>query len=89
LNCNEEFVKLYIRLIQIALAIVEIVSSTSASTAPKGLVNNIRIVPKWQIVGSQSAKRQQNFNLSPNAPPRKATLLTEDGPLEVNGFQVI
>ncbi len=54
-------------------------------------MNNIRIVPKWQIVGSQSAKRQQNFNLSPSAPPRKATLLTEDGPLEVNlnCFQVI
>ena len=51
-----------------------------------GLVNNIRIVPKWQIVGDQKRQNSSNFGLNwndPNGQPRKATLLTEDGPLEV------
>ena len=74
---------------QLTVTILDNVSFATDSTTENGCVNNIRIVPKWQIVGSQSEKRQPNFSLSPNVPPRKVTLLTEDGPLEVNDLQLM
>ena len=69
----------------------ESVSNTAAS--------QVRLLPKWQIVGSASAssgskphQRPSLASLKPGSAPQKATLLTKNGPQDVSAdisFDVI
>ena len=45
-----------------------------------------RSLPKWQIVGSAASKPLQRpvASLKPGSAPQKATLLTQNGPVDVS-----
>ena len=59
------------------------VSNSTTAAVPQ---DQARILPKWQIVGSAASKPLQRpvASLKPGSAPQKATLLTQNGPVDVS-----
>ena len=60
--------------------------TVSNSTTAAVLEDQARVLPKWQIVGSAASKPLQRpvASLKPGSAPQKATLLTQNGPVDVS-----
>lgn len=62
--------------------------STSTAAASNSRPDQVRLLPKWQIVGgsapgTKSSSHRPLATLKPGSKPQKATLLTKNGPQDV------